>query len=42
MADENVWEMSDEELEAAFMNAKAEADSPVTMMEEEDEEITTM
>ena len=42
MADENVWEMSDEELEAAFMNAKAEADSPVTMMEEDDEEITTM
>lgn len=42
MADGNVWEMSDEELEAAFMNAKAEADSPVTMMEEDDEEITTM
>lgn len=42
MADENVWEMSDEELEAAFMNAKAEADSPITMMEEDDEEITTM
>ena len=39
MADGNVWEMSDEELEAAFMNAKAEADSPVTMMEEDDEEI---
>ena len=43
MADGNVWEMSDEELEAAFMNAKAEAESPVTMIEEEeDEEITPM
>ena len=43
MTDENVWEMSDEELEAAFMNAKADADSPVTMSEEdENDEITTM
>lgn len=43
MTDENVWEMSDEELEAAFMNAKADADSPITMSEEdENDEITTM